>query len=553
MAQINAGNVVGLIKSQTAPTKKFVLWGKILNPSFPDIVDIHYWDNGTSAWTPVTAPTTNYWLRPVISIITTPPVTPAEGDRYLVGPSGADGDFLGKEDQVAEYKNSAWVFQIPLDGYIVTVRNQTKKLYDFRGVHGSGGVWGINDFEMPINPEDYILKTVIDQPDGVPSLNGDRYVPHARLDHNGFVYEPGAPNNWPVGISTIRGALDHLILQAPPDPTLLAEPQKFTGDGVITDFTLDTTDTNPMVFLVDVGGNNQLPKTTANPTGTYTVSGKVVSFVTAPSAGTTIGIHFFIDVHAAAMEPMPDADIKDAYFREVPLPTLAEKNARTNTDTKRFSIKDIADIANFIPHKLNATADPTVNNDANDTANFGATGAKKNSKWLNTTVSPNEWWVCSDPTVGAAVWTKISLTADELVAVAFSGSYNDLLNTPALAAVATSGDYNDLINKPTKDLIVETIGVTAYTFVLADAHKYKSVTAGTAASLTVPQDSAVAFPIGTIIDVTQNGAGQVSFVADTNVTINTPETLSLRKQFSSATLIKEAANTWKLTGDLTMA
>lgn len=45
------------------------------------------------------------------------------------------------------------------------------------------------------------------------------------------------------------------------------------------------------------------------------------------------------------------------------------------------------------------------------------------------------------------VWTGIDLSA--LADVAFSGSYNDLLNTPTLANVATSGSYNDLLNTPT--------------------------------------------------------------------------------------------------------
>ena len=43
-------------------------------------------------------------------------------------------------------------------------------------------------------------------------------------------------------------------------------------------------------------------------------------------------------------------------------------------------------------------------------------------------------------------------TADgfgQLSAVAWSGDYNDLINTPIFATVANTGDYNDLINKPT--------------------------------------------------------------------------------------------------------
>lgn len=38
---------------------------------------------------------------------------------------------------------------------------------------------------------------------------------------------------------------------------------------------------------------------------------------------------------------------------------------------------------------------------------------------------------------------------DQLSPVAWSGDYNDLINTPTFATVANTGDYNDLINKPT--------------------------------------------------------------------------------------------------------
>lgn len=55
-----------------------------------------------------------------------------------------------------------------------------------------------------------------------------------------------------------------------------------------------------------------------------------------------------------------------------------------------------------------------------------------------------------DPAVTSAL--GLALTAvqpGDLAAVATSGDYGDLANTPSLAAVATSGDYDDLINTPT--------------------------------------------------------------------------------------------------------
>jgi len=46
----NLGNVVGMIKSVTAPTKTYVLWAKILDPAFPDVVDIHKYNDTSGVW-----------------------------------------------------------------------------------------------------------------------------------------------------------------------------------------------------------------------------------------------------------------------------------------------------------------------------------------------------------------------------------------------------------------------------------------------------------------------------------------------------------------------
>ena len=71
-----------------------------------------------------------------------------------------------------------------------------------------------------------------------------------------------------------------------------------------------------------------------------------------------------------------------------------------------------------------------------------------------------------------------------------------------------------------------------------------------ATTVTIPTDAAVAFPIGTSLDVLRVGAGAVDVAAAGGVTVNATPGLKLRAQWSSATLIKRAANTWVLVGDL---
>jgi hypothetical protein len=72
-----------------------------------------------------------------------------------------------------------------------------------------------------------------------------------------------------------------------------------------------------------------------------------------------------------------------------------------------------------------------------------------------------------------------------------------------------------------------------------------------ATTLTIPLNSSVAYPVGTTIDIIQTGAGQVTIGNAVGVTVNATPGLKLRTQWSSATLLKRATNTWLVYGDLT--
>jgi hypothetical protein len=52
------------------------------------------------------------WQQEVLTMTSTPPVSPTEGDRYIVGAS-ATGDWTGHDDYIAEYISGAWVFLAP--------------------------------------------------------------------------------------------------------------------------------------------------------------------------------------------------------------------------------------------------------------------------------------------------------------------------------------------------------------------------------------------------------------------------------------------------------
>ena len=92
---------------------------------------------------------------------------------------------------------------------------------------------------------------------------------------------------------------------------------------------------------------------------------------------------------------------------------------------------------------------------------------------------------------------------------------------------------------------------TTYTFALSDgsaAGGFPLVTASNASAqtYTVPPNSSVAFPVGTQIDVTQLGAGLVTFAQGAGVTINSANGLAMSGQYAAASLIKTATDTWSL-------
>ena len=114
----------------------------------------------------------------------------------------------------------------------------------------------------------------------------------------------------------------------------------------------------------------------------------------------------------------------------------------------------------------------------------------------------------------------------------------------------TSDIQTQLDSKAPVSLTLNEQTGTTYTLVLGDAGKYIQCNNAGAFTLTVPPNASVAFPTGTQIVVRNTGAGQVTVAQGSGVTINTSQTLLLRAQHSSATLVKVATDTWDIAGDL---
>ncbi|EAS0269348.1 hypothetical protein E7939_21895 [Salmonella enterica] len=155
------------------------------------------------------------------------------------------------------------------------------------------------------------------------------------------------------------------------------------------------------------------------------------------------------------------------------------------------------------------------------------TAAQGNDARLSDTRTP------TDNTVGTAKIVDGAVTVAKLAAEVGT-TIQGMIDTSVLAAQRIT------VNAQTG----------AYTLVLADANKAIEVTTTSAVNLTIPTDASVAFPVGTVIEVDQMGAGKVTIVGASGVTIQSAATPTTRAQYSALVLRKRAANLWLVTGDM---
>lgn len=141
---------------------------------------------------------------------------------------------------------------------------------------------------------------------------------------------------------------------------------------------------------------------------------------------------------------------------------------------------------------------------------------------------------------------------------AFAGATSVAAGSKGLVPLPAAGDQNKLLagdgtwqSRPDEvSIIIKSTAST--TLALTDRNAYLRFTyTGGDKTLIVPTNASVAFPIGTTISGISVSANKLTISPDSGVTVNTPETLSLRsKAFVSFVITKVDTNVWDLAGDL---
>ena len=128
----------------------------------------------------------------------------------------------------------------------------------------------------------------------------------------------------------------------------------------------------------------------------------------------------------------------------------------------------------------------------------------------------------------------------------------DLVKDGASAIRTVGNGFDDALAKLTLNAQTAT-----YTVVLTDnRNKLVTMSVAGANDFLIPTNASVAFPIGSVINVIQIGAGQTTIKAVTSGTTTISSTGAtatapkLRAQFSAASCIKVATDTWYVVGDI---
>jgi len=149
----------------------------------------------------------------------------------------------------------------------------------------------------------------------------------------------------------------------------------------------------------------------------------------------------------------------------------------------------------------------------------------------------------NDANLSSTLTTSIGLKAP-LASPTFTGTV-----TVAAAGVAFTDGTQTKEGVPSRTPIISK--TDSYTLTAtSERDSLIEVNSASGTTITIPLNSAVAYPVGTTLDILQTGAGQVTIAGDSGVTVNSTPGLKLRTQWSSCTLFKRATDSWVVFGDL---
>jgi len=207
---------------------------------------------------------------------------------------------------------------------------------------------------------------------------------------------------------------------------------------------------------------------------------------------------------------------------------LTVNGTTTTVDTANLEVTD----------SLIYLASEQFDTDALDIGIFGAYGDVQTGHFHTGVVrdaSDGKWKLVSnapEPTDNAIDFSGVTYDTLKVGGVEFSDGTQTKEGVPSRTPIINKTGSYTLSNLSERDSMIE-------------------VASSSGTTITIPTNSAVAFPIGASIDICQTSTGQVTIAGDSGVTVNSTPGLKLRTQWSTCTLFKRDTNTWLVYGDLT--
>jgi hypothetical protein len=299
-----------------------------------------------------------------------------------------------------------------------------------------------------------------------------------------------------------------------------------------------TTQSNMGVYTIYNDAQDTLTITTADPT-LNRIDRVVVTVRDAYYTGAFNDVIF--QVIAGTPGASPSAPATPA--NSISLATVAVNAAVTQINT-----------GNITDTRVEVTTNLSVGDITGVTAGTGLTGGGSSgavSLAIDSTVAT---------LTGTQTLTNKTLTTPVISSISNTGTLTLPTSTDTLVGRATTDTLtNKTLTTPVITIGQNTPTFTAndYTLVLADQYEIVLASNGaTAGTISIPTNATAAFPTGTQITVVQTGSGQLTIQAASSgtTTVNstgaTATAPKLRAQWSSATCIKTATDTWLVVGDI---
>ena len=175
------------------------------------------------------------------------------------------------------------------------------------------------------------------------------------------------------------------------------------------------------------------------------------------------------------------------------------------------------------------SADQSLVTDGAGNLSFATTAATIDN---NTSDSSSHSVVLSQNTSGTLTTARISSTK-----FAFQPSTGKLSLNGGTTSAPGVLDVNGVVNS----VRTENIKTASHTLSLADRDKVVAMNNSTAATVTIPPDSSVDFPIGSVVYINRVGSGSVTLAAGAGVTVTRTGNFAEQEELYCR---KRAANSW---------